>query len=211
MRGAFITIEGIEGVGKTSSLAAIERHLGARGLGTVVTREPGGTPFGERLREQLLHGQHAEPIAPEAEALLMFAARAQHLAQVIVPALERGDWVVCDRFTDATFAYQGGGRGVDRELLECLRTGVQKGLEPDLTLLLDAPVDVGRARIAGREHDRFEREQAEFFERVRAAYLELAERNPRRIRRIDAAQPKEHVERQIEEALGRFIEEWMAR
>lgn len=211
MRGAFITVEGIEGVGKTSSLAAIERHLGAKGLRTVLTREPGGTPFGERLREHLLNGEHGEPIAPEAEALLMFAARAQHLARVIVPALERGDWVVCDRFTDATFAYQGGGRGVDRELLECLRTGVQKGLEPDLTLLLDAPVDVGRARIADREHDHFEREHAAFFERVRAAYLELARQNPVRIRRIDAALPKERVERQIEDVLGRFIEEFAAR
>jgi len=211
VRGAFITIEGIEGVGKTSSLATIERHLRARGLEAVVTREPGGTPFGERLREHLLNGDHAEPIAPEAEALLMFASRAQHLAQVIVPALERGQWVVCDRFTDATFAYQGGGRGVDRELLECLRTGVQKGLEPDLTLLLDAPVDIGRARIADRPHDRFEREHADFFERVRAVYLELAERNPKRIRRIDAALPKDHVERQIEEVLDRFVEEFAAR
>jgi len=211
VRGAFITIEGIEGVGKSSSLAAIERFLGSRGVRTVVTREPGGTPFGERLREHLLNGEHEEPIAPEAEALVMFAARAQHLARVIVPALERGDWVLCDRFTDATFAYQGGGRGVDRELLECLRAGVQKGLEPDLTLLLDAPVDVGRARIAGREHDHFEREHAAFFERVRAEYLALAERYPERIRRIDAALPKERVERQIEEALGRFVDEFAAR
>lgn len=206
MRGAFISIEGIEGVGKTSSLAAIERHLTSLGLSPRITREPGGTAFGERLREHLLNGRHDEPIAPEAEALLMFAARAQHLARVIVPALERGEWVVCDRFTDATFAYQGGGRGVDRGFLECLRAGVQKGLEPDLTLLLDAPVDVGRSRIAAREHDHFEREHAEFFERVRNAYLELAKQHPERIERIDAALPKESVERQLEAALTRFVE-----
>lgn len=211
MRGAFITIEGIEGVGKTSSLAAIERYLTARGFRPLLTREPGGTAFGERLREHLLNGEHEEPIAPEAEALLMFAARAQHLARVIVPALERGDWVVCDRFTDATFAYQGGGRGVDRAFLECMRDGVQRGLEPDLTLLLDAPVEIGRARIASREHDRFEREHAAFFERVRSAYLELAQCEPSRITRIDAAQPKESVERQLEDALTRFIEEFASR
>lgn len=211
MRGAFITIEGIEGVGKTSSLAAIERRLGSRGVRTLLTREPGGTLFGERLRELLLNGEHEEPIVPEAEALLMFAARAQHLARVIVPALERGDWVVCDRFTDATFAYQGGGRGVDRRFLECLRAGVQRGLEPDLTLLLDAPVDVGRARIAARDHDRFEREHAEFFERVRAAYLELAERHPERITVIDASLPVDGVERQLEDRLDRFVEEFTRR
>jgi dTMP kinase len=211
VRGAFITIEGIEGVGKTSSLAAIERYLTASGFRPRSTREPGGTAFGERLREQLLNGAHEEPVAPEAEALLMFAGRAQHLARVIVPALERGDWVVCDRFTDATFAYQGGGRGVDLGLLECLRTGVQRGLEPDLTLLLDAPVEVGRARIAARELDHFEREQSAFFERVRAAYLELADRYPERIKRIDAARPKDDVERQIETVLAPFIEEFRAR
>lgn len=211
MRGAFITIEGIEGVGKTSSIAAIERYLVAKGFRPLLTREPGGTAFGEALRELLLNGRHEEPIVPEAEALLMFAARAQHLARVIVPALERGDWVVCDRFTDATVAYQGGGRGVDPAFLDALRTGVQRGLEPDLTLLLDAPVDVGRARIAGREHDHFEREQAAFFERVRAAYLELANRHPARIKRIDAALPKERVERQIEDVLGRFVAEFAAR
>jgi dTMP kinase len=210
VRGAFITIEGIEGVGKTSSLAAIERYLDANGLRPRLTREPGGTPFGERLREELLNGRREEPIAPEAEALLMFAARAQHIASVIRPALSRGEWVVCDRFTDATFAYQGGGRGVDEAFLECLRAGVQRGLEPDLTLLLDAPVEVGRARIAARELDRFEREQSAFFERVRARYLELADRFPERIKRVDAARSMEEVEREVEAVLARFIEEFRA-
>ncbi len=207
MAGAFITLEGIEGVGKTSSLAAIERYLLERGLRPLMTREPGGTAFGERLRDLLLNGAHEESIAPEAEALLMFAARAQHLARVIKPALERGEWVVCDRFTDATFAYQGGGRGVARDLLECLRAGVQRGLEPELTLLLDAPVEVGRARIAAREHDHFEREQRAFFERTRASYLELADRYPARIERIDAARAREDVDLQIRQTLERFIEQ----
>jgi dTMP kinase len=211
VRGAFITIEGIEGVGKTSSLAAIERYLAANDLRPRLTREPGGTAFGERLREQLLNGRHEEPIAPEAEALLLFAARAQHLARVIVPALDRGEWVVCDRFTDATFAYQGSGRGVSADFLECLRTGVQRGLEPDLTLLLDAPVEVGRARIAARELDHFEREQSAFFERVRAGYLELAGRYPGRIKRIDAARAKEDVERELEAVLARFVDEFEGR
>lgn len=205
--GAFITLEGIEGVGKTSSLALIERELVARGIRPLLTREPGGTLFGERLRELLLNGAHDESIAPEAEALLMFAARAQHLAQVIEPALERGEWVICDRFTDATFAYQGGGRGVSRDLLECLRAGVQRGREPDITLLLDAPVEVGRARIAAREHDHFEREQLAFFERTRSAYLELADRHPMRIKRIDAALSRERVDEQIRQVLARFIEQ----
>jgi len=207
MRGAFITVEGIEGVGKTSSLTAIERSLAARGRSVRVTREPGGTPLGERIRELVLHGRHDE-LAPEVEALLMFAARAHHLKTVIAPALERGEWVVCDRFTDATFAYQGGGRGLSDAFLECLRAGVHPDLEPDLTLLLDAPVDVGRARIRERKPDHFEREHVAFFERVRAAYLRIADEQPARVKRIDASQPKERVEQDIERLLERFSTEF---
>jgi len=207
VRGAFVTIEGIEGVGKTTCLDAVRESLERAGVPVRVTREPGGTAFGERLRDLVLHGHHAEPLRGETEALLMFAARAQHLSLVIEPALDRGEWVVCDRFTDATFAYQGGGRGVDAAFLECLRDGVQRGLEPDLTLLLDAPVEVGRARIAERAHDHFEREQQNFFERVRRAYLRLAERHPARIKIIDATQPREAVAREIDAVLGRFVAE----
>ncbi len=211
MRGAFVTLEGIEGVGKTTSLEAVRETLARHGVPVRVTREPGGTVLGERLRDLVLHGDRTEPLSGETEALLMFAARAQHLSLVIEPALERGEWVVCDRFTDATFAYQGGGRGVDDAFLECLRDGVQRGLEPDLTLLLDAPVEVGRARIAARAHDHFERERLEFFERVRQAYLRLAERHPARIKVIDAAQPQNAVAREIGAALGRFAAEWASR
>ncbi|HEX7080317.1 MAG TPA: dTMP kinase [Gammaproteobacteria bacterium] len=210
MRGAFITVEGIEGVGKTSSLAVIERCLSAQGRRVVVTREPGGTVLGERIREWVLSCDH-ESLSAETEALLMFAARAHHLRHVIAPALEAGRWVVCDRFSDATFAYQGGGRGVSAPFLECLRDGVHGaygGLDPDLTLLLDAPVDVGRARIRDREPDRFEREQTEFFERVRETYLRLAERYPARIRRIDASGTKAHVEQEVAEAVMRFAAEF---
>ncbi|HEU4617186.1 MAG TPA: dTMP kinase [Gammaproteobacteria bacterium] len=206
MRGAFITVEGVEGVGKSSSLAVLERFLRAAGKDVVLTREPGGTELGERVREWILNGAHGT-LSAEVETLLMFAARAQHLRTVIWPALERGQWVVCDRFTDATFAYQGGGRGAAPELLDCLKKAVQQGLEPDLTLLLDAPVDVGLARIRGRELDHFEREQKPFFERVRAAYLRLAESDPGRIKIIDAARAREAVDKDLEDALRRLLTE----
>ena len=186
MRGAFVTLEGGEGVGKTTNLALILAHLDTRGVEVVATREPGGTPLGETIRAWILDGEHGA-LSAEVEALLMFAARARHLDTVIRPALAAGKWVVCDRFTDATFAYQGGGRGADTRLLEALETGVQRGLEPDLTLLLDAPLEVGRRRIAARAPDHFEREQAPFFERVRRAYLERAQRDPKRVKVIDAA------------------------
>ncbi|MBX9694985.1 MAG: dTMP kinase, partial [Cyanobacteria bacterium] len=163
MRGKFITLEGIDGAGKSTHLARLVELLGERGKTVVQTREPGGTPLGEKLRELLL----SEPMHLETEALLMFAARREHLAQVIVPALERGDWVVCDRFTDASFAYQGGGRGLAVAKLETLEAWVQEGLNPDLTLLFDVPTDValGRVKGMGRELDRFEQEKGEFFER----------------------------------------------
>lgn len=203
-RGAFITLEGGEGVGKSTNLAFVADTLRAAGHDVLTTREPGGTPLGERIRSWILEGDHGR-LSAEVETLLMFAARAQHLEQVIRPALAAGRWVVCDRFTDATFAYQGGGRDANPALLRNLRAEIQQGLEPDLTLLLDAPLDVGSTRIAARVPDHFEREQRPFFERVRNAYLKLAEENPARIRVVDAGQPLAAVQRQIAaelEALG---------
>jgi dTMP kinase len=196
-RGVFISLEGIEGVGKSTNVAFTADAMRQAGWSVVTTREPGGTELGERVREWILHGSHGS-LSPEVEALLMFAARARHLDEVIRPALAAGRCVVCDRFTDATFAYQGGGRGASRTLLEALRTQVQKGLEPDLTLLLDAPLDVGAARIGGRARDHFEREQRPFFERVRAEYLSLAAQQPERVKLIDAAAPLPDVQRQIQ-------------
>ncbi|HEY7671981.1 MAG TPA: dTMP kinase [Gammaproteobacteria bacterium] len=202
-RGAFITLEGAEGVGKSTCLGLIGGRLEARGRDVVTTREPGGTPIGEHIREWLLAGTHGR-LTAETEAVLMFAARAVHVEAVIEPALASGRWVVCDRFADATFAYQGGGRGADQEFLSRLEAGVLGGLQADLTLLLDAPVDVGLARISGRPLDRFEREDRQFFERVRAAYLERARRYPQRIKVVDASRPLGEVERQLLETLDAF-------
>jgi dTMP kinase len=209
-RGAFISLEGVEGVGKSTNLAFVTTALQAAGVATVVTREPGGTALGERIREWILHGDHGR-LAADVETLLMFAARAQHLDEVIRPALATGRWVVCDRFTDATVAYQGGGRGVARSFIEHLRADVQRGLEPDLTLLLDAPVEVGAQRIVARTKDHFEREQQPFFQRVRNAYLDLAAREPHRIAVIDAAQPLGDVQRAIGVRLKAFLAEFDAR
>jgi len=207
VRGAFVTLEGGEGVGKSTNLALVVAHLEARGVEVVATREPGGTPLGETIRAWILDGEHGA-LSAEVEALLMFAARARHLDTVIRPALAAGKWVVCDRFTDATFAYQGGGRGADIGLLDALETGVQRGLEPDLTLLLDAPLEVGRRRIAARALDHFEREQTPFFERVRRAYLDRARRDPNRIKVIDAAGTLEQVQaaiiRELDAVLASF-------
>ena len=208
-RGAFITVEGGEGVGKTTSLAALESHLKSRGIDVLLTREPGGTTLGEAIRSWILDGDHGQ-LGADVEALLMFAARAQHLDELIRPAVERGTWVVCDRFTDATLAYQGGGRGADRSFLEALARGVQRGFVPDLTLLLDAPVEVGMARIADRPHDHFEREEAAFFGRVRSTYLELAAAEPERIRVIDASAPQPTVLAAIERELDAFCERFAA-
>ncbi len=187
MRGKFITLEGIDGAGKSTHHGWLVEALRARGKTVVATREPGGTPLGEKLRELLL----TEPMHLETEALLMFAARREHIHKVILPALMRGDWVVCDRFSDATFAYQGGGRGLALGKLEILETWVQEGLQPDLTLLFDVPIGVARGRLdaAGNAPDRFEREKAEFFQRVRQAYLDRAVREPQRISLIDATLP----------------------
>jgi dTMP kinase len=205
-RGAFITIEGGEGVGKTSSLEAIVRFLAGCGIDVLTTREPGGTALGEAVRAWILDGDHGR-LSAEVEALLMFAARAEHLEKLIRPALERGAWVVCDRFTDATLAYQGGGRGADLGFLRSIAARVQDGLEPDLTILLDAPVAVGMARIADRPHDHFEREAASFFERVRRTYLELAAAEPGRIRIVDASASQDTVH----EAIGRELESFCQR
>ena len=203
-RGAFISLEGIEGVGKSTNLAFTADAVRRAGHEVVTTREPGGTQLGERIREWILNGDHGS-LSPEIEALLMFAARARHLDEVIRPALAAGRWVVCDRFTDATLAYQGGGRGASRALLEGLKTEIQKGLEPDLTLLLDAPLAVGASRIGARTLDHFEREQQPFFERVRATYLSLAAQHPERIKIVDAAVPLPQVQRQIEVEVAALV------
>ena len=185
MPGKLITLEGIDGAGKSSHLAWIAERLRRSGREVVVTREPGGTPLGEKLREILLR----DAMDAGSETLLLFAARQAHLAQVVRPALARGAWVVSDRFTDATFAYQGGGRGFSVDKLRILETWVQEGLQPDLTLYFDVPVSTSQARLkqAQGTPDRFEREDAAFHERVRAAYLERARQFPQRFRVIDAA------------------------
>jgi dTMP kinase len=202
-RGLFITLEGGEGAGKSTSLAFIEAWLRQAGKSVVVTREPGGTEAGERIRDILLHTRELA-MSPETELLLMFAARAEHLARVIRPALERGQAVLCDRFTDATYAYQGGGRGVPEARIAEMENWVQGSLRPDLTLLLDLPVEVGLGRANSRsEPDRFEREGLGFFERVRAAYLARAAREPSRVRVLDAARPPDAVAQQI----GRILNE----
>lgn len=203
--GKFITIEGGEGVGKSSNIAFIAEWLRQQGKAVLVTREPGGTPLAERIR-QILLDKTATMMATDTELLLMFAARAQHLAEVIRPALQAGKWIVCDRFTDATYAYQGGGRGVATERIAQLETWVQGSLRPDLTVLLDLPVTQGLQRASNRSApDRFEQEQADFFERVRACYRERALHEPRRFRIIDASPALAQVQAQIEQALRTFI------
>ncbi len=198
----FITFEGMDGAGKSTQIARTADWLRARGHVVLLTREPGGTPLGESLRALLLH----EPMHPDTEALLMFAARREHLAQVIEPALARGEWVLCDRFTDASFAYQGGGRALDTVRLEALETWVQRGLQPGLTLLFDLPCEVAAQRLAasGGDPDRFEREQSDFFNRVRAAYLARAKADARRMQVLDAARTPEEVSIQLEEILSRY-------
>lgn len=204
-RGKFLTIEGTEGVGKSTNLAFVRDWLTARGLEVVVTREPGGTPLAEEVRGLLL-SKRDERVDETAELLLVFAARAQHLAQVIKPALERGAWVLSDRFTDATFAYQGGGRGLCKSTIEQLEQLVQGNLRPDLTLILDIDVELGlnRARQRG-ELDRFESETIDFFERVRAAYRERAELAPNRYALVDAGQTLAEVQTEIDSVLTRLI------
>lgn len=204
-RGALITLEGLEGVGKSSCLAAVAGAVERAGHAVVTTREPGSTTLGEHVRAWILHGTH-EPLSAETESLLMFAARRHHVEHVIAPALADGRWVVCDRFTDATFAYQGGGRGAGSALLERLAETVPGRLKPDLTLLLDAPVEVGLARIDGRTLDHFEREQHDFFERVRAVYHARRAAEPERIRVVDATQPLDAVRASVTAIVDEFVE-----
>jgi dTMP kinase len=191
-----MTLEGLDGAGKSTHLLWLVETLRARGKSVVQTREPGGTPLGEKLRALLL----ADAMHLETEALLMFAARREHIAEVIEPALARGDWVVCDRFTDASFAYQGGGRGLSAEKLEILESWVQGRLQPDMTLMFDTPTEIARGRVAGmgRELDRFEQERADFFERVRQAYLSRAAASMGRIHVIDASRPIAEIKKELE-------------
>ncbi|OGI58698.1 MAG: dTMP kinase [Candidatus Muproteobacteria bacterium RBG_19FT_COMBO_61_10] len=203
-RGLFITLEGGEGAGKSTSLDFVRELLEHAGRRVVVTREPGGTPLGEKVRELLLHGR--ENMDVDTELLLMFAARAEHLARIIRPALADGACVVCDRFTDATYAYQGGGRGVPEARIRILEDWVQQGLRPDLTLLLDIPVEQGLGRAGQRSApDRFEREKIDFFERVRNRYLAAAKSEPQRVRVIDAACEIPQVQAQLRNALGEIL------
>lgn len=196
IRGRFISFEGIDGAGKSTQHAWLVDYLRGQGRIVVATREPGGTPLGEKLRSLLL----AEPMHLETEALLMFAARREHVAQVIEPALARGEWVVCDRFVDASFAYQGGGRGLSWKKLEQLTDWVLGHLQPDLTLIFDAPVSIAQQRLhaATSQPDRFEQEQSAFFERVRAAYLRIAAENPGRVRLIDATLTPTNINKILE-------------
>ena len=192
--GRFITLEGIDGAGKSTHVPWIAARIEEAGHAIVATREPGGTPLGESLRSLILR----EPMTHDSEALLMFATRREHLDRVIRPALARGDWVLCDRFTDATYAYQGGGHGVDRARIRELEQWIHGDCQPDLTLLFDVPTPVSRARLdeaqaAGRTLDKFEREAGAFFERVRGAYLERARDDPRRFRVIDSTRPLPEV------------------
>ncbi|AEG01854.1 dTMP kinase [Methylomonas methanica] len=204
-RGRFITLEGGEGVGKSTNLQFIQDLLAQKQIDVLLTREPGGTELAEKIRHLLLE-KHREAITPQAELLLVFAARAQHVQQVILPALTQGKWVLSDRFTDATYAYQGGGRNMDNRLIGWLEETVQGELRPDLTLLLDAPVEIGLLRAQQRgKPDRFESEQLDFFERVRQAYLARARQNPQRYAIIDAAMPLAEVQTQISRAIDALV------
>jgi len=202
--GRFITVEGGEGVGKTTNLEFIESRLKARGIDVVRTREPGGTPLAESIREMLL-APREESVCELTELLLVFAARAQHIEQVIKPALARGQWVLSDRFTDATYAYQGAGRGMDMASIATLERLVQGELKPDLTLLLDVPVEIGIARARARSvPDRFESEQLQFFEAVRSQYLQRARHEPDRFAVIDATPELVVVQQQLAEVLDQL-------
>ncbi|KAA3627382.1 MAG: dTMP kinase [Proteobacteria bacterium] len=206
--GRFITVEGGEGAGKSTNLRLIEHCLQEEGIEFIATREPGGTPLGEEIRALLLEHRD-EPMSNTAELLLVFAARAEHVAKVILPALKTGRWVICDRFTDATYAYQGAARGMGDESVALLENFVQGALRPDITLLFDLPVSLGLTR-AGRRGaaDRFESEAQAFFEQVRTAYLERAKQNPERYRIVDAAQDLDHVHNQVRTILQHLIRQW---
>jgi dTMP kinase len=201
-RGRFITLEGVDGAGKSTHVSLIVDSLREMGIRVVSTREPGGTPLGEKLRELVL----SEPMTLETETLLMFASRCEHVAQVIEPALARGDWVLCDRFTDATYAYQGGGRQLGADRVQALEQWMNPLLQPDLTWLFDVPLEVARARLAdAREPDRFEREGAAFFERTRAAYHARAASQPQRFSVVDSSKDLEQVRQQLTAELQAFV------
>jgi dTMP kinase len=201
-RGKFITFEGIDGAGKSTHIGFVTEYLAARGKSVLSSREPGGTPLGEKLRDLLLH----EKMHLETEALLMFASRREHIAQVIEPGIERGDWVLSDRFSDASFAYQSGGRGMDRAKMEALEQWVHPHLQPDLTLVFDVPVEVARQRLnATRTLDKFELEQADFFSRCRNEYLRRAAQFPDRIAVIDSTRSIEQTRADITHALERLL------
>ncbi|NQY26197.1 MAG: dTMP kinase [Piscirickettsiaceae bacterium] len=202
MNGKFISIEGIEGAGKSTQLAFIQHYLREQGRTVVVTREPGGTELGEQIRTLLLSPSEI-PMAVNTELLLMFAARAEHIAQVITPALERGDWVISDRFTDATFAYQGGGRGINQQRIEQIAQWTLSGLQPDVTFLFDLPVEIGQQRVISRNEDidRFEQEKVDFFQKIRDCYLQRAEDEPERIKVIDATQSIDDIGVQLSRIL----------
>lgn len=205
-KGRFITVEGGEGAGKSSNLNFIRHLLEAAGKTVVFTREPGGTPLGEEIRQLLLGHRHTG-MAGDTELLLMFAARAEHLQGKILPALAAGNWVLCDRFTDASYAYQGAGRGIDQKRIAVLERFVQSDLRPDLTLLLDLPAELGLARAGERSRpDRFESEAQEFFDRVRQGYLQIAAREPERVKVIDARPALAQVQAQIERVFQTFLE-----
>ncbi|PHS30136.1 MAG: dTMP kinase [Methylophaga sp.] len=206
MKGKFITIEGIEGAGKSTQLAFIQKYLDEQGQSLTVTREPGGTELGEQIRELLLTPR-PQGMAVDTELLLMFAARAEHIEQVIQPALDRGDWVLSDRFTDATFAYQGGGRGISQQRITEIADWTLKGLQPDLTFLFDLPVEVGQQRVLSRNEgvDRFEQEKVDFFQRIKECYLERAQHDPSRMKIIDANQSITDIQIQLSTLLDSLL------
>jgi len=206
MNGKFISIEGIEGAGKSTQISFIQTFLEQHGKTVVNTREPGGTKLGEQVRELLLMPRE-EGMSHDAELLLMFAARAEHIASVIEPAIARGDWVLCDRFVDATFAYQGGGRGIEQQRIEAISDWTLKGRNTDLTLLFDLPVEVGQARVLKRQQDkdRFEQEKTDFFQSIRDCYLARAQAEPDRIRVIDASQDITNIQQQVTDVLLELV------
>ncbi len=205
LRGRFITLEGIEGAGKSTQRDVVRHCLLEAGVEPILTREPGGSDIAERMRALLLDKVN-QGMDADAELLLMFAARAEHLHKTILPALEAGQWVICDRFTDATYAYQGGGRGLDLGRIAVLETFVQGSLRPDLTLLFDLPAATGLARARGRsDPDRFESEALVFFEQVRTEYLRIADREPERVRRVDAERNVDSVAAEVRQIIGDYL------
>jgi len=206
MNGKFISIEGIEGAGKSTQLTFIENYLKQQGINVIVTREPGGTALGEQIRELLLSPRD-DGMAVDTELLLMFAARAEHIEQVIKPAIQRGDWVISDRFVDATFAYQGGGRGISTERIKQISDWTLRDLQTDVTFLFDLPVELGQQRVISRKGDidRFEQEKADFFQKIRDCYLQRSQQEPQRIKVIDASKSINDIEIQLSTILDQLI------